>query len=215
MGGVGFIVRLMIISLLFSDPLLYFMAAVSIVLALSVHEYAHAQMADFLGDHTARDMGRLTINPLAHLDPIGALLILTLGFGWGRPVPFNPFGIRNKKWGPAMVAGAGAASNLLMAILVGIILRIGIFSNPGLLRFFLKFIQLNIFLAIFNLIPIPPLDGSHILSAMLGRKAEAYHMIMARNGIFSLFFAILFMMYFGVPYIAMPIFDLIVGAGIF
>jgi len=205
----------MIISYLFSDPLFYFMAAVSIILALSVHEYAHAQMADFLGDHTARDMGRLTINPLAHLDPMGALLILTLGFGWGRPVPFNPFGIRNKKWGPAMVAVAGAASNLAMAILVGIILRMGIFSNPGLLRFFIVFIQLNIFLAVFNLIPVPPLDGSHILVAVLGRKAGAYNMAMMKNGMFSLFFAILFMMYFGVPYIAMPIFDLIVGAGIF
>jgi len=205
----------MIIDLLFRDPLSYFMAAVSIILALSIHEYAHAQASDSLGDNTARDMGRLTINPLSHLEPIGAILILTLGFGWGKPVPFNPLNLRNKKWGPAMVAIAGPGSNFFMAIVVGFLLRTGIITNPGLIKFFLTFIWLNVLLGVFNLIPVPPLDGSHLLSVVLGRKAEGYRMLMMQGSVFTLFFAILFMMYVGVPLIANPIFNLIVGAGIF
>ena len=208
----------MIIQLLFSDPLVYFMAAVSITLALTVHEYAHAQAADFLGDHTARDLGRLTVNPLAHLDPIGALLIFTIGFGWGRPVPSNILNIKDKRWGPAMIAAAGPGANFLMAILVAIVLRLVGFSNPGLARFFLTFIWLNVLLGVFNLIPVPPLDGSHLLFAFLGRKADAYRIALLRGGVWSLFLAILFMMYFGIPFIVEPIlklFNLIVGGPVF
>lgn len=208
----------MIIQLLFSNPLAYFMAAVSIALALSIHEYAHAQAADFLGDHTARDLGRLTVNPLKHLDPIGALLIFTIGFGWGKPVPFNILNIKDKRWGPAIIAAAGPGANFLMAILVTIVWRFVGFSNPGLTNFFFYFVFLNVLLGVFNLIPVTPLDGSHILFAFLGSKADAYRMALMRGGIWSLFLAILFMMYFGIPYIVQPVlslFNLIIGGRVF
>jgi len=208
----------MIIELLFSNPLAYIMAAVSILLAFSIHEYAHAQAADLLGDHTAREMGRLTINPLAHFDPIGALLIFTIGFGWGKPVPFNVLNIKDKRWGPAIIAAAGPGSNFLMAILVAIIWRFVGFSNPGLMQFFFYVIFLNVLLGVFNLIPVPPLDGSHLLFAFLGRKADSYRIALLKGGVWSLFLALLFMMYFGVPFIVQPIlrlFNLILGGAVF
>jgi len=208
----------MIIELLFNDPLAYIMAAVSILLAFSVHEYAHAQAADSLGDHTAREMGRLTLNPLAHFDPIGALLIFTIGIGWGRPVPFNILNIKDKRWGPAIIAAAGPGSNFLIAILVAIVWRFVGFSNPGLMQFFYYIIFLNVLLGVFNLIPVPPLDGSHILFAFLGRKADSYRVALLRGGIWSLFLAILFMMYFGVPFIVQPLLrlvNLIIGVSAF
>ena len=155
------------IEMLFSNPVIYFMMAASVTLAFVIHEYSHAQMADFLGDPTPREYGRLTLNPLAHFDLIGALMIFTVGFGWGKPVPFNPLNIRNRKWGSLLVGLAGPASNLIMAVLVGLVMRFVPLNSPGLITFFTVFVALNIGLGIFNLLPIPPLDGSHILFTFL------------------------------------------------
>lgn len=205
----------MIIQLLFEDPIVYLMAAVSITFALTIHEYAHAQMADLLGDPTAKELGRLTINPLAHLDPIGTIFIFTIGFGWGKPVPFNFLNLRNKRWGPGLIGLAGPASNFLMALVLGLALRFLSPANPGLINFFMIFIWLNLLLGVFNLIPVPPLDGSHILFALLPSRSERIKMAFLRGGFFSLLLAILFMMYIGLPFIVRPLLILITGSFLF
>ena len=201
----------MLISVLFTDPISYLMMAVSLLFALTVHEYAHAQAADWQGDHTARAMGRLTLNPLAHLDPIGALLIFTMGFGWGKPVPFSPYGLRNKKWGASLVAIAGPLSNFIMAVVVGMILRFGHLGGERLLSFFVMFVWLNVLLGVFNLIPVPPLDGSHLALALWPWKWEKYRVPFMQGGFMAIIVAIFSMMYIGGPYIAQPLFSLITG----
>lgn len=113
----------MLISVLFSNPLAFLMIAVAILFALSLHEFFHAWAAFVLGDPTAQKEGRLTINPISHLDPLGTLLLFLVGIGWGKPVPFNPYNLKDQKWGPALVSLAGPASNLTVALLVGLTLR--------------------------------------------------------------------------------------------
>ena len=149
----------------------------SLLFALSFHEFAHAYMAYKLGDETAARMGRLTINPIAHIDPMGALMILFVGFGWSKPVPVNSMNLRNPRTDMMKVAFAGPASNLLLALAGGIIIRFMGFQTyyglmvagviPQLLAFF---VQINIMLAVFNMIPIPPLDGSQIFAGIIARK---------------------------------------------
>lgn len=187
------------------------MVAVSIIFALSIHEYSHAQMADFLGDHTAKYQGRLTINPLAHLDPLGTLLLFIAGFGWGKPVPFNPLNLRNQKWGPGLVALAGPFSNFLMATTVGLSLRFLEISNISLVVFFGIFVWLNILIGVFNLMPIFPLDGSHILSALFPRFSGKIQAFIFQYSLFVLLGVIMFMLYIGIPLICEPLFSLIVG----
>lgn len=200
----------MLIQLLFTNPQVFFMAAIGILLALSMHEYAHAWMAYYLGDSTAKEQGRLTINPLAHLDPIGTILLLIVGFGWGKPVPFNPYNLKNQKWGPAWVALAGPMSNFLMAISIGLLFRIFEISNPSLIFFFGFFVWINLILGVFNLMPIPPLDGSHIFLALFQVK-QSTQVFLQQNSILLLLGGIFFMMYIGIPYILKPIFTLITG----
>ena len=197
----------MLISLLFTNPISFFTYLVAILLALSLHEYFHAWAAFFLGDDTAKRMGRLTINPLVHFDPIGLFCLLILGFGWGRPVPFNPNNLRNQKWGSAIVGLAGPFSNFLMVIIFGTL--INFFSVPLNLFIFLRiFIQLNLLWGVFNLIPIPPLDGSHLLFSLFP-ALEKYRSFVYQYHFLFLILAILFMWSFGIPYICQPIFNLI------
>ncbi len=146
---------------MFNQNFLLFLIA--IIAALTVHEAAHALVAYKLGDSTAKDEGRLTLNPLKHLDPWGSLLFLLVQFGWGKPIPVNPINFKNPKRDQALVALAGPASNLLLALLGGIIFT----YIPQAETFGLIFLQINIVLAIFNLIPLPPLDGSKILGIFL------------------------------------------------
>ncbi len=148
----------------------------AVLMAITVHETAHGFVAYKLGDPTAKNQGRLTLNPLAHLDPIGALLMLVAGFGWAKPVPVNPFyfnGDRTK--GMMLVSVAGPAVNLLLSFTAYFIFVAGNgFATIPFLNMFLYYcITLNIYLAVFNLIPIPPLDGSKILAGFLP-KATAY-----------------------------------------
>ncbi len=167
-----------------------------IFMILPIHEFAHAFAADKMGDMTARNRGRLTINPLAHIDPFGALCLLITGFGWAKPVPVNPLRFKKYRAGMAITAAAGPLSNLIVAFIATIVLRV-VTSIPystetyfqaiqgeGTLYFTVFFIRyfivINIGLAIFNLIPVPPLDGSKILSyftpASFDRKMEQYQM---------------------------------------
>lgn len=154
------------LSTLFSNPILFLVWAVGLVLAISVHEYAHARAADTLGDPTPRAQGRLTLNPKAHLDPLGTLALLFLGFGWGRPVQFDPYNLRNPRRDSALIAIAGPVSNLIFATILSLLIRF--FPGIGLLSsVFSILIMMNITLAIFNLVPIFPLDGEKILGGLL------------------------------------------------
>ena len=141
--------------------------------ALSFHEYAHAWMASKCGDQTAARMGRLTLNPTAHLDPIGSIMILFVGFGWAKPVPVDGRNLQNPRIDMMKVAAAGPLSNLLLAMLSGILLRsLNNFQilNDSLFLILIYFTRINISLAIFNLIPVVPLDGSQIFSGYLMKK---------------------------------------------
>ena len=140
------------------------------IFALSFHEFAHAWMASRCGDNTAARMGRLTLNPMAHLDTMGSLMILFVGFGWAKPVPVDGRLLRNPRVDMMKVAAAGPVSNLILAMIAGMILRFlngtGLL-NEAVLVLLLYFTRINIALAVFNMIPVAPLDGSQIFSAWL------------------------------------------------
>ncbi|MBI2322595.1 MAG: site-2 protease family protein [Chloroflexi bacterium] len=167
----------MILWQLFSDPQRFVVAMAALVVALTVHEFAHAFWADRLGDPTPRRQRRLTLNPLAHLDPFGSLLFLLAGFGWGRPVMTDPRYYRlNPRVGMAQVAFAGPLSNVALAMLVALPLRFGFFDGgaPDLAASFVAWsLRWNILLAVFNMIPLAPLDGFKVLLGVLP-SAQAF-----------------------------------------
>ena len=140
-----------------------------LLFALVFHEFSHAWLANKLGDPTARYAGRLTLNPIAHLDPIGALMILFVGFGWAKPVPVDPRYLKNPRVDMMKIAFAGPASNLLLALIAGFILRTGL-VHGSIAMMVILFTQINIMLAVFNMIPVSPLDGSQIFSGLLIRR---------------------------------------------
>lgn len=144
----------------------------AIIIALSIHEFSHALVANWLGDDTARLAGRLTLNPLKHLDPLGFLMLLFVGFGWGKPVPVNPRNVRVARWGSAIVAFAGPLANAIGVIVAGVALRVAVTVGQLpvdnlLVQFLALLVIVNLTLGLFNLIPIPPLDGSKFLIAIL------------------------------------------------
>ena len=139
-----------------------------LLFALVFHEFSHAWVANKLGDPTARYAGRLTLNPMAHLDPIGGLMILFVGFGWAKPVPVDIRYLSNPRVDMMKIAFAGPASNLLLAFIGGTILRLGLLHGT-MAMMIMFFTQINIMLAVFNMIPIAPLDGSQIFSGLLIR----------------------------------------------
>jgi len=158
------------LTLFLNEPLVFFTWVLAFLIALSVHEFSHAWSATLQGDGTARRMGRLTLNPVAHIDFIGLLAVLFIGFGWGKPVPFNPYNLKWPKWGPVLVAFAGPLSNLIFAA-ASLLLLETLGPNLGtdnlLTIFLIVSAQLNVALLAFNLIPLPPLDGSKALLALL------------------------------------------------
>ena len=163
-----------LLSLLTSDPTAFVIIALALVLSLAVHEFAHAFVADRLGDPTPRRYGRVTVNPLKHLDPFGTLLLLVAGFGFAKPVPVNPGNLG--RWGMLWVAAAGPISNLLIALIMAGLLVV-LPHTDLVLRVLLTVLGINIVLAVFNLIPIPLLDGSRILGALvpsLGRSLSQF-----------------------------------------
>ena len=162
----------------------------ALLFAISIHEYAHAQCADSMGDPTARYMGRLTFNPLAHLDPIGAILLLVSGFGWAKGVPINVNNVRNRREGILKVSFAGPAANLFLcfmaAFMMALLGKMHMLSD-GLYRFLFWMQLYNVWFAFFNLIPVPPLDGSRILSELLPAKQSwQFNEIVDRYGFYIL-----------------------------
>lgn len=192
---------------------------VIIFLVLPLHEFAHGFVAYKLGDNTAKYQGRLTMNPIASLDPMGSLMILLFGIGWARPVPINPSNFKNPKKGMALTALAGPLSNLLAAFVGALLRNVVIIALSSLnsvllaalLVFFEYFISINIMLAVFNLLPIPPLDGSRIVAAFLSDRAT-YKYYQYQNYITI---ALFFLLLLGV--LDLPLYYLrsVVGQGIY
>jgi Zn-dependent protease len=172
-----------------------------ILLALTFHEYAHAYAAYRYGDDTARQSGRLSLNPLRHLDPLGTIMIFIVHFGWAKPVPVNPNRLRNPKKDMLWISAAGPLANMMLALASGLLIRvlltIGVtpdrHSAIGLLFFMvIMSLQINLALAIFNILPIAPLDGSKILSALLPVRYEKLIYFLERYGPFILIGLIIF-----------------------
>ena len=169
--------------------------AIVLVVAFTVHEFAHAWTADIFGDDTPRSQGRLTLNPLKHLDPVGTLLLLFAGFGWAKPVQVNTYNLeRRSPAAPMLVALAGPFSNLLLAILVAIPVQFGIIQLTGsegilfptLSQFIIQFVFINIILMLFNLLPIFPLDGEKILYYFLPSSGQGLLLRLRPIGIYIL-----------------------------
>lgn len=167
------------------DPAELIARAIVLVVAFTVHEFAHAFVADYFGDDTPRSQGRLTLNPLVHLDPLGSLLLLVAGFGWAKPVQINPYALqRRSPAAPMLVALAGPVSNLLLAALAAIPIRSGLFQInlfssgsqllPDLSFVFSWFVLLNLILMLFNLIPIFPLDGEKVLDYFVPPSGQSF-----------------------------------------
>jgi len=161
-----------------------------LILSIVIHEMAHGYAANALGDPTARLAGRLSGNPLVHLDPLGSVIIPALLFfgnagilfGWAKPVPYNPYNLTNKKWGEALVAAAGPAINIVLALIFSIIIRLAdpLQLSDAFIGIASYVVYINLLLALFNMIPFPPLDGSKILMALLPFTAQQkYRMMIA------------------------------------
>ena len=162
-----------LISLLFSDPLLFLLVAIPLLYSIILHELAHGWVAEKMGDPTARWLGRLTLNPIKHLDPIGTAMLFIFGFGWAKPVPVNFNNLHPFRRGLIFVASAGIVTNILLAFIANFLIRFIDLSNMQALYILLKYTAgLNVMLAAFNLIPIPPLDGSKILMGFASRKLQ-------------------------------------------
>lgn len=188
---------------------------VALIVSIILHEMAHGYAANALGDPTARLQGRLSPNPLVHIDLLGsiilpALLIISnagILFGWAKPVPYNPYNLRNQKWGEALVAIAGPAVNVFLAVIFSVIIRSAEVLSLGtsFVQMAWYIVYINILLALFNMLPIPPLDGSKILMALLPyklqQKYKQFTMWIEQYGIFAMFaFIFIFLQVFATPF---------------
>lgn len=163
---------------------------IALVFSAIIHEYMHGWMANQLGDPTAKNEGRLTLNPIPHIDLFGSILLPFLlvatgaGFvlGWAKPVPFNPYNLRDAKWGPAKVAIAGPLGNLIVAVFFGLILRFFPLNSMVLIGYLQIIVFINLLLMVFNLVPIPPMDGSKVLMPFLPYNAQVQYANLERFG---------------------------------
>lgn len=191
------------------------------IYSVVIHEVSHGAIAHALGDDTAKNLGRLTLNPLKHLDMFGSVLLplflviirSPFVFGYAKPVPYNPLNLRDRKYGPAKVAFAGPAANLALAALFGIMLRflpasLEISTLPKLLSFI---VQINLLLAIFNLMPIPPLDGHWLLLTFLPNKFAALKLFILRYNLIIFLIFLFFVFPLIYEYLIYPLFRVIIG----
>ena len=189
-----------------------------LVFSAIIHEYMHGWMADRLGDSTAKDAGRLTLNPIPHLDLFGSILLpamLVLSnvgfvFGWAKPVPFNPYNLSDKKYGSAKVALAGPLGNLIVALFFGLILRFINLPSQELAMLFSMIVQINLLLMVFNLVPIPPLDGSKVIMPFLPISIQENMIKLEKYGMFIVLLFIMFGFSIIIPIINF-LFRIIVG----
>lgn len=184
----------MVLTELFTNPIGAIFYLLSIVIAVTVHEFWHAKTADNLGDPTPQLQGRVTLNPRSHLDPMGSLLFLLFGFGWGKPVPYDPYNLKNPQKDAAMIALAGPLSNFGMALAAGAVLHVlgTDFANSHIAGAFLSiFASVNIMLGVFNFIPVAPLDGFRIIGGLVPRDQLDEWLSLERYGFIILLFIIL------------------------
>jgi len=187
-----------LLSILSQNPLLFIVMAVSLLLSITIHEFSHAYVANKLGDSTAKNLGRMSLNPLAHLDPLGTLTLLLVGFGWGKAVPVNYYNLKTPKRDAALISLAGPASNFAMAIGLTVTLKIIeliISSNTSFVTvstmsimstFVYPIILYNLVLGVFNLIPVEPLDGFKIVNGILPPKLAVQWVQLAPYGLYIL-----------------------------
>jgi Zn-dependent protease len=193
-----------------------------LIMSVVIHEVSHGYAASYLGDETARWEGRLTLNPVKHLDFVGSIIVPTLAytmggfiFGWAKPVPYNPYNLRPSRWSEAIVAGAGPLSNIALALIFGLLLRSGVtmgWATEPFIEITAIIVFINIVLALFNLMPIPPLDGSKLLFAVLPEKALVLREFFERYGLILVILFIFFFWRFLLPVIV-ALFSLITGIG--
>jgi Zn-dependent protease len=174
-------------QLLFSDPISFFLGATLFIYSVVIHEVAHGWVAYRMGDPTAKWMGRLSLNPLKHLDPFGTLMLFLVGFGWAKPVPININNIPNRRKALILVSAAGITANILFAFVALLIARLFAIPPMGRLGFIYYVAYINITLASLNLIPLPPLDGSKIL---MGFASEKIQYLLARIEPYGIFILI-------------------------
>lgn len=205
------------------DTLLQAIFKVLVLLySVVIHEVSHGAMANTLGDPTAKNAGRLSLNPIKHIDMFGSIILPLLLFiaqspflvGYAKPVPYDPMQLKDRRYGPAKVAIAGPLSNLILALLFGLTLRFmpDVFSSPLVPELFTFIVVLNLLLAIFNLFPIPPLDGHWLLMTFLPRRYDALRVFLYRYSIVLLFIFIIFIFPLLLPLVAW-LFRLITGVG--
>ncbi len=182
------------LELLRSQPLAFVLLAVSLIVALVLHEYAHALTASLQGDRLPKAQGRLSLNPARHLDPLGTIAIFLVGFGWAKPVQFRPEALRSRRFGAALVALAGPLMNLLLGFLgalVYVALAEAAALNASVEDFLSVFVSINVLLAVFNLVPLPPLDGSRLLTIFLPPSKQHIVFWLDRYGFFILLLVVL------------------------
>jgi len=183
------------ISSLFTDPLGLLISVAALLSAITIHECSHALAADYLGDPTPRLKGRISLNPLVHIDMFGLIFLLVAGFGWGKPVEFDPFNLKHPRRDAALISLAGPASNLILAFVLSLLFRFLLAMSPGLgigigQAILLPFIAINVMLALFNLLPIHPLDGFKIVGGILSRDQARSWYDLERYGMIFLLFLI-------------------------
>ncbi len=184
-----------LLNLLLKDPLAFIIIAVPFLYSVVIHEVAHGWVANKMGDPTAKWLGRLTLNPIKHLDPIGTLMLFLVGFGWAKPVPINMNNIADKRRGLIFVSSAGIIANILFALIAAMLYRLFSPSSSVLMtQLFSAVISINITLAALNLIPIPPLDGSKILMGIAPRETQYFLARLEPYG----FFIIIGLFYLGI-----------------
>jgi Zn-dependent protease len=178
--------------LLRDEPQVFLAFVIAVVMGITFHEFSHAAVATLQGDQTARSQGRLTLNPVAHLDPLGSIALVLAGFGWGRPVPFTPTQLRSRRFGAALVGLAGPAANFVLALAAVIAMRmvypsaVSAFEVDFSVILLDMLVTLNVVLGVFNLLPIPPLDGSRLLSLVLPPSRQNIVYFLDQYGIFLL-----------------------------